>query len=109
MRIINCTPHAVVLHRSDGTVTAFSPSGSVARCDEVRGAAGALDGAPVFSTRFGQVTGLPEPEPETVYIVSALVRGALAGSRTDVVSPDTGTGAVRDDAGRIVGTKGWVR
>lgn len=44
---------------------------------------------------FRQIEGLPEPKPDTIYVVSGMVRDALKG-RDDVLAPDTGKTAVRN-------------
>ena len=49
---------------------------------------------------FGQIEGLPEPKPDTIYIVSGMVRDALDG-RQDVLAPDTGKTAVRNQQGQV--------
>ncbi len=49
---------------------------------------------------FGQIEGLPEPKPDTIYIVSGMVRDALEG-RQDVLAPDTGKTAVRGSNGQV--------
>jgi hypothetical protein len=41
-------------------------------------------------------------------IVSGMVLDALAGGRPDVVAPDTGPDAVRDEKGHIVAVLGFV-
>ena len=58
-----------------------------------------------------QVTGLPEPADNTLYIVSALVlTAAKAQGRTDVVAPATGhPECVRDEKGFIKSVPGFVR
>jgi hypothetical protein len=99
MAIVNLTPHAINLV-GDKTQT-FAPSGTVARCAVKRQQVGAVDGVPVNRTIFGDVTGLPAPQPGTYYIVSALVAQAVP-DRTDVLITDD---AVRDDAGRIIGCR----
>lgn len=53
-------------------------------------------------TVMGAVDGLPEPQPDTLLIVSALVRLAVP-HRTDVVSSGS---LVRDESGRPVGCLG---
>jgi hypothetical protein len=52
-------------------------------------------------TRTLDVEGLPEPEDGVIYITSSLVAGKLP-SRPDVLAPDTGPTAVRDENGHIV-------
>ena len=111
--IINLTPHPIVVRTDGGDVT-IPASGQVARVTSRQELAGhiELDGVkiPVQKTTFGQVEGLPEPQDGTIYIVSGLVMTALAGTRDDVVQPDTSpAGAIRDADGRIVAVRGFQK
>jgi hypothetical protein len=99
MAIVNLTPHAINLVGDNPQN--FPPSGTVARCAVTRQQVGTVDGVPVNRTVYGDVTGLPAPQPGTYYIVSALVAQAVP-DRTDVLITDD---AVRDDAGRIIGCR----
>ena len=107
MKIVNLTPHALNFMPAgpDGPVVTIPPSGQVARCtvDRVQVNTVAVDGitVPVNQTRFGAVTGLPDPQPDTIYIVSALVAQAVP-DRPDVFIVDD---AVRDEQGRIIGAR----
>jgi hypothetical protein len=56
--------------------------------------------ATVSRHTFGQIEGLPEPKPDTIFIVSGMVRDALDG-RPDVLAPDTGKTAVRNQQGQV--------
>ena len=134
--IINCTPHAIVITNGptfepSGTITRVSSNfekatqgcsisvGTGAGCIEAQdsGFCSAeclqplrFDGVQVFKQKFGTVIDLPEPEPGTVYIVSAMVLSALAGSRSDVVTPATGhPECVRNEKGHIISVPGFVR
>jgi hypothetical protein len=103
MNFINCTPHALTVEGL-GTIPA---SGVVPRCATVRSEAHSVGGVRLIRQTVGQVTGLPESVPDTVYIVSGMVLGALNGTRSDVVAPDTGADAVREN-GQIVAVRGFV-
>ena len=107
MEIINLTPHAIVVLRDDGLGclegAEFAPSGVVARVATKPGVKIEGNEFPLFtSTTFGEVEGLPAPEPYKIYLVSALVAGRCVG-RADVFSPGTGPndGAVRNGQGQI--------
>jgi len=110
-RVVNLTPHEIRI----GEI-AFPPSGMVARVATVQTDAGALifDGHtfPVVHNTYGEVEGLPDPEPGTIYLVSALVLSALEAQgiyRDDVFAPDTGPqGAIRGPDGQIKGVKRLV-
>lgn len=105
MKIVNLTPHAVVI--SNGPT--FPPSGTVARVSVQQVDAGTIAGIPVKTQTFGDIVDLPAPADDTIYIVSALVLSAAkAAGRTDCVAPDT-SNAVRNDAGHIVSVPGFVR
>ena len=97
---VNCTPHPIKLN--DGTM--FNPSGTVARVSS--SFTDFKDG--VCKVVYGDLTGVPDPQPGTLYIVSAMV--LAASSRTDLVAPATGhPDCVRSDKGFIVSVPGFVR
>ena len=106
----NLTPHNVDIHGDEGFVITVQPSGTLARVAEQRESAtpvqigSDISGLyiPVSRATYGEVTGLPEPDGETIYIVSAQVAQQCAG-RQDVFYPGP---AIRDDAGRQVGCHG---
>jgi len=100
-KFINLTPHTVRLN--DGTE--ILPSGIVAR---VTATYTPFDENGICQAVFGPIQGLPEPQPDTIYITSALV--AQAAKRQDVVSPATGhPQAKRDTNGQIISVPGFVR
>jgi hypothetical protein len=98
---VNLAPHSI--HLNDGRE--IPPSGTVAR---VTAAYTPFDENGICQAVFGPVQGLPEPQPGTIYIASALV--AQAAKRPDVVSPATGhPQAKRDANGQIISVPGFVR
>lgn len=107
MNIVNLTPHPLNLmpEGSDGPTVTIPPSGIVARCtvDRVQVNAVAVDGItiPVNRTQFGAVTGLPDPQPYTIYIVSAIVAQAVP-NRPDVFIVDD---TVRNGQGQVIGAR----
>jgi len=109
MQFLNLTPHALsaVLEEEDGITVVFPPSGTVARVAVRTETLPSLAGFRLQSQSFGRVENLPEPEADTVYIVSAMVL-AQCKDRSDVVAPDTGKDAIRKD-GQIVAVRGFVR
>jgi len=56
---------------------------------------------PVNQTRFGEVFDLPDPQPDTIFVVSALVAQAVP-DREDVFFPDD---IVRDANGNVIGCR----
>lgn len=100
-KIINATPHAVTLMGQDNTVLmTITASGICPRCSVTREVTGTINGIPVNRSVFGEVVGLPDYDPETIYIVSRLV--AEAAKRPDLYVVDD---AVRDEQGRIIGCR----
>jgi hypothetical protein len=105
-KIINLTPHEVVVVGGNGEVLAkFPPSGQIARCAVTRTQTGNINGIPVSKSVMGEIQDLPGEEDDTVYIVSRVVAEAAKGMRYDLVIPDD---AVRDDQGRIIGCRGFA-
>ena len=99
-RIVNCTPHAIVVVREEGSVT-YEPSGIVPRVSSTQ-----VEVEPGFwRSEMGDVTGLPEPEEGTLLIVSAMVQSAS--DRKDLIAPATGM-ALRNEAGHIIGVPGFI-
>ena len=102
MKFINLTPHKINV--IGGTSSReFPPSGTVARCGQIRQCESYLEGVAIFTCAFGPVEGLPEPAPRTLYIVSSLVRQAEP-NRTDLLSPAE---LIRDEDGNVIGCKGF--
>ena len=92
--LVNCTPHDITLNNG----TTVPASGNVAR---VSASFTAFDENGVCKQVFGDVTGIPEPQENTLYIVSALV--LAASDRTDLVAPATGhPDCVRSEDKKII-------
>lgn len=106
MKYVNLTPHSITI-MPDGSVPLTIPaSGHLARCTTKTVHTGTVNGwIPITETEYGSVEGLPEPEQDTVYIVSALVAGRCK-DRSDIFIPNE---SVRDDKGRIIGCKSLGR
>lgn len=90
--------HSITFVLPDRQITIGS-SGTVARCSVEKNPCGAItfyDGAkvlaeiPLNQNQYGEVTGLPDPQPNTYYFL---------------VVDDT----VRDSEGRIIGAKALAR
>lgn len=93
---------------ADGNVQTF-PSQGVARCATSQATLPEMAGFRVVETTLGAVTGLPECQPDTIYIVSGLVLSAVKAFRTDVVGPDTGPTQVRLPNGQTDYVMGLTR
>lgn len=102
VNMVNLTPHVVTFYGPDGTtILRTVPSSGVARAAQERETIGDINGIPVSRTSYGTVEGLPDPVPNTIYIVSVLTAQA-APNRTDLYIVDD---IVRDNAGRILGCR----
>ncbi len=107
VKLINLTPHPITIVVGDQKLV-LAPSGNVARVSQGYRDLGTLGlgdtNIPVVATTYGDIVNLPDPEPGVFFVVSALVaQAAWAAGRRDVLAPDTGAGAIRDEEGKIVG------
>ena len=104
MKLVNLTPHLISIVTPSGTVT-VPPSGTVARVTKTSSPV-TLPGVdvPLVTLAWGGLEGLPEPDGESLFVTSALVREAVPG-RQDVASPGD---LVRDAAGQPIGCQGLV-
>lgn len=100
MKLINLTAHTI---NEVTTGASIPPSGRVARVKASTKKVDEFLGYPIFESTFGEVEGLPEPEPETMYIVSALCMNACS-NRDDLLSPGN---LLRDENGRPAGCIGF--
>jgi hypothetical protein len=109
--LINLTPHKVTIYSRDGekVIAEIPPSGMVARVAVTSKTIGEVAGIPIRKAEYGEIENLPDPMPDTYYIVSTVVLIALREKgihRPDVLAPDTNPDSViRDPEGRVIGVK----
>lgn len=103
MRIINTTPHDVVMLNSNNEVVSVFPPELSVRVSSHVVKVGELDGFPLEATTFGELEGLPAQEDGVFYIVSRFVKSALP-NRHDLICPGQ---QVRDGQGRVIGCKSF--
>jgi hypothetical protein len=96
MKFVNLTPHTIRISRN-GVIEEIPVFWTVARVTVVDEVVGEINGIPLVAGRAGEVTGLPDPVEGVVFIVSGMVLAELKGSRPDVVAPDTGNTAIREN------------
>jgi len=96
---LNLTPHTVAIVVDGETISL--PSSGIARVRTLETPAGDIEGIPTIKRTFGKVQGIPDPEEGVTIIVSSMVLSAMEENRSDVVAPDTGPTAIRDEQGRI--------
>jgi len=101
--IINMTPHDIVVVGENQSRT-IPKSGPVARLNATSKCCGHFDNIALTSTAYGPVMGLPDYQPDTLLIVSAMVRAALP-NRPDLASPGE---LVRDEQGNVIGCRNLV-
>ncbi|GIQ63596.1 hypothetical protein PACILC2_21640 [Paenibacillus cisolokensis] len=108
MKIVNLTPHDVKVYDADAksVIRVYPASGKIARVKSQAVVVGEANGIEVVRTKFDEIVDLPGPQPGTKYIVSLLVLQAAAGTRDDLIGPDTGfASVVRDAEGNILGVR----
>lgn len=103
MQFINLTPHTINEVTSGLTIPA---SGRVARVKSRTIKVAEHANAPIYSSEFGDIEGLPEPQDGVIYIVSSLALNSIPPSRTDVVAPGN---LQRDENGNPMGCVGFRR
>jgi hypothetical protein len=107
MEILNYTPHVINLCEENGNVFASYQSKGAARVATTQECVGNVNGVDIYSTSYGEVEGIPEEQPDTMLLVSFLVKQALP-ERKDLICPNTSPqGVVRDSNGQIIGVKSF--
>lgn len=106
---INLTPHPIGFVDQDDNLLLRVESTAVARVSSQTTTVGyfRINGVqvPRTHTEYGQVEGLPDPTPGTIFIVSGMIISALAQQgihRDDLFTPGL---QVRDDQGRVIGCR----
>lgn len=111
--IVNLTPHPITLYSPNG-MQEIPPSGQLARIRSSSQQVGEAGGVPIIRPVFDEISGLPDPAPETLYIVSSVVLTALRANgieRDDLIAPGTSPNdsAVRDpSSGKVIGITRFV-
>lgn len=101
----NLTPHTVKILNQEKTVAlSVPPEPTPARCKQNSIVLNKVFGFPIMFTQYGATENLPDEVPNTILIVSALVRMANPG-RLDLASPGE---LVRDAAGNTEGCIGLI-
>lgn len=102
---VNLTTHAINVHDwITGEIRTIQPSGNVARVAATCRVVATINGIDIVKTVFGDIKDLPGQQPGVIYITSSMVAQAVRG-RDDVVAPDTGPSAIRNEDGQIVAVR----
>lgn len=99
MKYINLTAHPINEVLSGMVIP---KSGRIARAKQSTYKVAEHAGIPIYASKFTGVDGIPEPQPDTIYIVSSLVLNAT--TRPDVVSPGN---VQRDEFDKPIGCIGF--
>jgi hypothetical protein len=101
--VINATPHDI---QEVTTGKIYKTSGIEIRLKEDFTEIGTIDHkVPLFNRVLGEVSGLPQYHYGTYYIVSIMVKNAIP-EREDLITVGE---LVRDENGKIIGCKGFIR
>lgn len=100
-KIINMTPHEVVVVSKEGETLKVFPSEGMIRLSMKTVEVGEIGGIRLTKTEYGEPEGLPGQTDGVYYIVSTMIKAACP-DRKDLLVPAE---QVRDEAGRIVGCK----
>lgn len=106
----NYTPHTIVVKPGNDEQLTF-PSLGVARVTEEQSMRSKVENIELRETKYKEITGLPEPSTNKMYIVSMVVAQAnlrTTSPRVDLVCPDTGRTCLRDEKGQICAVTGFV-
>lgn len=111
MELVNLTPHDIHVFLDNGDMLTIKreEGGPFGRCSENRGDPQivSFQNNPIYiyNVSLGNPEDLPEPEIDTLYIVSRITTEA-AWDRVDLIYPDQ---MVRDNEGKIIGCKAFGR
>lgn len=104
MKFINLTQHDLIIVLENGDDLILPVSGEVARVTFSTQQVDEVDGIPIYKTIYEpEVTGLPEPQDGTIFVVSSLA--AQTAKRQDVLAP---TQLIRDDNGQVIAAGGFA-
>ena len=101
MNFVNLTPHPLTIKKNDGTILELEV-GDFVRATQTQNKVKEIDNINFYETVYGKVEGLPEPQENTIYIVSLITKMACQ-ERDDLVTPGN---LIRNEEGAIVGCEG---
>jgi len=109
INIINLTPHDVNLHLASGEVVTYpplnkdNPARAAMDVKKIANLRVHLQAVPVTRNKYGELENVPEPQANTLFIVSALAAQA-APWREDLIIPSD---PVRGEGNKIIGCRGF--
>lgn len=105
VKIINLTPHELVIFNSEDKEVMRIPSSGIIRVKEEKIKIGEINSIPIYKINYTESEGLPEPQVNTYYFVSIIVAQANPNRSDLLLSSDL----VRDESGRILGCKSFAQ
>lgn len=110
MQILNLTDREVSITDINGVTTVLRPQGTIVQVSIHTKVLGKVNGIDIVTYTYSEVSGLPEPKKDTMYLVSWAVLQALNNTRPDVIAPDTSPTSVvkgkgTDGAWKVIGVK----
>lgn len=111
--LVNLTPHPITLHLNSGESKTIEPSGIICRAFESKSFEGKLDveggSLSLWHISYGEPIGLPEPKPDTMYIVSHAAAASIRQHCPERVDVVVVTDLVRDHTGQVNGALGLAK
>ena len=112
IRYINLTPHALQVKSLDGGFITILPDAegparvTYDRLPPEQVTIGGSEVAVAVAGPVREIVGLPDPQPDIVFVVAKAVADAAPAHRGDLMSPG---GLIRDEDGRVIGCDGLTR
>lgn len=106
-KIVNCTPHDIsVIDDTGHAVATFPGAMDCARVDLRTESTETVCGVPVIKRSCVSDSGLPEPQYNTLYIVSGVFAQYAPSDRDDLL---VAYRPIRDENGSVIGCRGFER
>ena len=88
MKYVNLTSHPIHLVDERGnSIKIITPSGLVARMNDKKKKSCNINGVNIYELQESYITGLPEEDKNTIYIVSQIILRAIGNKRKDICTP----------------------
>lgn len=116
MKILNYTPHELVMYSDDFEVLETIKSSGFARANQENELIGEINKYPISKIKYGSVENFPDPQANTVFVVSQITATALKeqGRTDDILIVDKAVrldndGKLNIKVGKIVGCMGFAQ